>query len=217
MRGDHPPFPFRVRAAILTPSGRRPRMSTTTELRIPGVDAAHPDGQYTTVAKWFHWLTVGLMAIALPMGFVIKHIRDADKMFFYQVHESAGLLILVVALARLLWRWRHPAPPLPPEIPGAMRAASAAVHHALYALLILQPLLGFFMTNAFGFPMAGATAFLGVIDFPKFMEPVEWLANLLKLLHTIGGWSILVLLVLHIGGAVMHHAVRRDGTLMRML
>jgi cytochrome b561 len=217
MGGDHRPFRSGAAAAIFAASGRRARMSATTVPRISGVDAAHPDGQYTALAKWFHWITVGLMAVALPMGFVIKHIRDADKMFFYMVHESAGLLILFVALARLLWRWRHPAPALPPEVPPAMRAASSAVHHALYAMLILQPLLGFFMTNAFGFPMAGATAFLGFIDFPKFMQPVEWLANLLKLLHTIGGWSILVLLVLHIGAAVMHHAVRRDGTLMRML
>ena len=35
--------------------------------------------------------------------------------------------------------------------------------------------------------------------------------------HTIGGWSILVLLVLHIGGVVFHQAIRRDGTLLRMI
>jgi cytochrome b561 len=192
-------------------------MSTTTELRISGVDAAHPDGQYTTIAKWFHWVTVILMAIALPMGFVIKYIKDSDKMLFYAIHESAGLTILMVAVLRLLWRWRNPAPALPPEIPVAMRAASAAVHHGLYAMLIAQPLLGFFATNAWGFPMAGATAYLGLIDFPKFMEASVPLAEVLQTLHTVGGYTILVLLVLHIGGAVMHHAVRRDGTLMRML
>ena len=91
------------------------------------------------------------------------------------------------------------------------------MHHALYALLIIQPILGFFMTNAFGFPLRGETAYLGFIQFPKFMEPVEWLAELLKTLHVIGGWSILALLVLHLLGVVFHQAIRRDDTLLRMV
>ena len=121
---------------------------------LPGQDAAHPDGQYGSVAKWFHWITVGLIAVALPTGFVIKFITgEADgayKMGFYAIHESAGVTILIVAVLRLLWRWRHPPPPLPDHLPAPMRIAAAASHHALYALLILQPILGFFATNAPG-------------------------------------------------------------------
>ncbi len=178
--------------------------------------ATAPAG-YGRVAKWFHWITVALIAVALPMGFVIKHIKDSDKMVFYAIHESAGLTLLLVAVLRLAWRRRHPPPPLPASVPPAMRAAAEGVHHALYALIILQPILGFLMTNAFGFPMRGATAYLGLIDLPKLMEPVEWLANALKTLHTIGGWSILLLLVVHIGAVIFHQAIRRDGTLLRMV
>jgi len=61
---------------------------------LPGEDAAHPDGQYGAAAKWFHWITVGLIAIGLPMGFIIKYITDAQegavKYVFYSIHESAG-------------------------------------------------------------------------------------------------------------------------------
>jgi cytochrome b561 len=102
-------------------------------------------------------------------------------------------------------------------MPKLMRTASAAVHHSLYALLILQPILGFMATNAWGFPMRGATAYLGFIEFPKFMEAWESLAKILSLFHTIGGWLLVVLIALHIGGALFHHAIRRDGTLMRMI
>ena len=76
-------------------------------------------GSYNTVSKWFHWVTVGLMAVALPMGFVIKYIKDSDKMPFYAIHELAGLTILLVALARLAWRLTHKPPPLPDERPDA--------------------------------------------------------------------------------------------------
>ena len=182
-----------------------------------GVDAAHPAGQYGAIAKLFHWVTLGLMLMALPLGFVIQHVKDASKMGFYALHESVGLTILFVALARLAWRWLSPPPSLPNDMPKLFRAASAAVHHSLYALLILQPLLGFMATNAWGFPMRGATAYLGFIEFPKFMEAWKGLAKILSLLHSIGGWLLVVLIALHIAGALFHHAIRRDGTLMRMI
>jgi cytochrome b561 len=182
-----------------------------------GADAAHPAGQYGAIAKLFHWVTLGLMLVALPLGFVIQHVKDASKMGFYALHESAGLTILFVAIARLIWRWLSPPPNLPNDMPKLMRTASAAVHHSLYALLILQPILGFMATNAWGFPMRGATAYLGFIEFPKFMEAWESLAKILSLFHTIGGWLLVVLIALHIGGALFHHAIRRDGTLMRMI
>jgi len=187
---------------------------------LAGTDAAHPDGQYTTVAKWFHWVTVVLMAVALSFGFVIKYIKSEPfsvKLAFYAIHESAGLTILFVAIARLVWRRLHPPPPLPEHIPAAMRRAAAAVHHALYALLILQPLVGFFATNAWGFPMQGATAYLGFIDIPAVIGETQWLARILSSIHTVFAYAIVVLLAAHVGGAIYHHAIRRDGTLMRML
>jgi len=192
-------------------------MNDMAALPPKGTDAAHPAGQYGATAKLFHWVTLGLMLVALPLGFVIQHVKDASKMGFYALHESAGLTILFVALARLAWRWLSPPPSQPNDMPKMMRAASAAVHHSLYALLILQPILGFMATNAWGFPMRGATAYLGFIEFPKFMEALESLAKILSLLHSIGGWLLVVLIALHIGGALFHHAIRRDGTLMRMI
>jgi cytochrome b561 len=195
-------------------------MNVATARALAGTDAAHPDGQYSTVAKWFHWVTLVLMAVALPVGFVIKYIASeplATKLAFYAVHESAGLTILFVTLARLAWRIANPPPPLPDHIPAQMRLAAASVHWLLYAALIVQPILGFTMTNAFGFPMQGATAYLGLIDIPAVMAENRSLAETLKTLHTWVGYAIAALLVVHIGAAVFHHAIRRDGTLMRML
>jgi cytochrome b561 len=184
---------------------------------IRGQDTLHPDGQYSSLAKWFHWTTVPLMFLALATGLTIRFMKDDVKMSFYALHESTGLVILGVALARLAWRAMSRAPVLPDHLPRPMRAAAQGVHHALYAALILQPLLGFFTTNAYGFPLQGATAFLGFIDLPKFMEANEGLAVALHWAHSLLGWTIPVLLLAHIGGAVFHHAIRKDGTLLRML
>jgi cytochrome b561 len=191
--------------------------TTAKSTPIRGQDALHPDGQYSTLAKLFHWLTVPLLGLALLSGLVIRFIKDDPKMGFYALHESLGLLILGLAIARLAWRGVSRPPALPDHLPAAMRAAAAGVHHALYAALVLQPLLGFFTTNAYGFPLQGATAFLGFIDLPKFMEAREGLAEVLHWMHSILGWLFLPLLGAHIGGAIFHHAIRRDGTLLRML
>lgn len=171
---------------------------------------------YTSLAKWFHWVTTVLMLIALPTGFVIGHIKDSDKMAFYAIHESAGLTLFAVALARLAWRLTHPVPKHE-GIPPLMQKAADATHHALYAAMILQPLLGFFATNAFGFPMQGATAYLGLFDLPKFMEANTPLAEWLLMFHVYLGWTIGLLLAAHISAVVFHQAIRKDGTLLRMV
>lgn len=171
---------------------------------------------YPSTSKWFHWITVVLIAVALPTGFVIQHLTDESKGAFYAVHQNAGLTILIVAVLRLLWKIRHPVP-LEPSLPAHLRFAANTVHHLLYVALILQPVLGFFMTNAFGFPMQGDTAWLGLIDLPKFMETNEGLGNALLAAHAWLGWAILALLFLHISGVIFHQAIRKDGTLLRMV
>jgi cytochrome b561 len=194
-------------------------LATETPMQAPikGRDALHPDGQYSSLAKWFHWLTVPLLFLALLTGLVIRFMKDDAKMPFYALHESLGLLILGLSLARLAWRGFSKAPVLPDHVPEAQRRAAALVHHALYAALILQPVLGFLTTNAYGFPLQGATAFLGFIDLPKFMEAAPGLAVVLHWMHSLLGWTFPLLLAAHIGGAIYHHAIRRDGTLLRML
>jgi len=184
---------------------------------LKGQDALHPDGQYSRVAKWFHWLTVGPMAMVILSGLTIRFMKDDVKMSFYALHENLGLLLLGLSVARLAWRRLSPPPAPPSHLPPAMQRVAHGVHLALYGALIAMPLIGFLMTNAYGFPMAGPTAILGVFDQPKFMEANQTLAWLLHWGHSLIGWALPLLIGAHVAGAVYHHAIRRDGTLLRML
>jgi cytochrome b561 len=65
--------------------------------------------------------------------------------------------------------------------------------------------------------MQGATAYLGFIDIPAVIGETQWLARILSSIHTVFAYAIVVLLAAHVGGAIYHHSIRRDGTLMRML
>ena len=177
----------------------------------------HPDGEYSRGAKWFHWLTVPPLALILLSGLTIRVIDDDAKMAFYTVHESLGLLMLVLSAARLSWRLTHEPPPMAPAISALERAGANTVHALLYVLLIVQPLLGFFTTNAYGFPQRDATAFLAFINLPKFMEAAPDLAGTIHWAHSIVGWTLVPLLAAHVCGVLFRHAAKRDGTLLRMI
>ncbi len=178
---------------------------------------ARDTGAYTAAAKWFHWVTVPLLGLLLLSGPVIRFIGDDTKMSFYVFHESLGLLMLGLAGARLAWRLRHRPPPLASGVSPVERVAAEATHRVLYVLLIAQPLIGFFTTNAYGFPQRDATAFLGLIDLPKIMEARPELATSLHWAHSIIGWTLMPLILAHVCGVLYRHVVQRDGTLLRML
>ena len=73
-------------------------MEQMTTLTRSGIDALHPDGQYSRGAKWFHWLTVPSLGIILLSGLTIRFMNDDVKMSFYTLHESLGLLVLLLSI-----------------------------------------------------------------------------------------------------------------------
>ena len=180
-------------------------------------DASHPDGQYSRAAKLFHWVTIPPLGIVLLSGLTIRFTNDVARMPFYTLHESLGLLVLPLALARLAYRLRHPPPAWPAHMSGPARAGADAVHYLLYGILVLQPVVGFVTTNVYGFPQREGTAFLGFVNLPAFMAEAPELALWLHWAHSLTGWLLILLIAAHMGATLYHHAIRRDGTLMRML
>ena len=82
-------------------------------------------------------IAIGLDAIDMDhqrvAWFGPLHVRSA------QVRGHSILLLMII---RLAWRWAHPAPALPDHIPVAQRRAAVAMHWGLYALLLVQTLIG---------------------------------------------------------------------------
>lgn len=181
-----------------------------------GLQGAVPALRYVASARWLHWVTAALMAVVIVAGIWIKYFEPADepfKMRLYNLHESFGVVVFGLALVRLVNRWRHPPPPLPPGTPGIIHFAAGATHVALYALLLLMPVIGFLATNAWGFPL---TVF-GVLPMPVPLGKNEELAKLLSLLHLSGAIAMVMLIGGHLIGVVYHTFVRRDGLLRRMM
>jgi cytochrome b561 len=165
---------------------------------------------YTLAARLLHWLTAVLVLFQIPAGLLIANFEMGP---LYGLHKSVGVLILILVIIRLAWRWKHPAPALPPEIPVFQRLAARGVHWALYALLVIQSMIGWIGTSAYPAPVP----FFGLFEMPQIWSEDRQLSNRLLAAHLWIGISIAILLVAHIAAALHHHFVRRDEILLRML
>ena len=138
--------------------------------------------------------------------------NEAFKLRLYNIHESLGVIVFVIVLIRLVNRYLNPPPPLPADTPAVIRLAAHVNHMALYALLVLMPIIGFLATNAWGFPLS----VFGVLPLPVPLGKNEEIAKVLSFLHWCGAITIILLIVAHLAGVIYHTFIRRDGLLQRM-
>jgi len=172
--------------------------------------------RYAPSSRWLHWLTAVLVVVVIVFGIWIRYFEPANEAFklrLYNIHESFGVIVFVLTLIRVVNRWRHPPPPLPPDTPAVIRLAAHTSHMALYALLLLMPVIGFLATNAWGFPLS----VFGVLPLPVPLGKDEDLAKILSFLHWCGAITIVLLIGAHLMGVIYHTFIRRDGLLHRML
>ncbi len=172
--------------------------------------------RYDAASRAFHWATVALILMAAALGLWIAHARPEDegfKLALYNIHESIGATIWAVTLARLAWRLGHPPPPLPADLPGALKLAARLNHAAFYVWLLTMPVVGFVATNAWGFPLT----WFGLVPIPDPVGKNVPLAETLTFIHRLMAWSLVGMIALHASAALWHQFVRRDGTLRKML
>ena len=172
---------------------------------------------YSLTARRFHWWSALIVVILIPLGFLMTYEGPAFKFSddvngrMHSVHKLLGFVLLWLVLARLVYRVRHGAPPDEPSLEAWQKAAAHATHWTLYALLIAVPMSGWVGTSLYGarelFGPFSLPALTGV-DQPLSDKVFEW--------HLRGAVLILLLLGAHIGAALYHHFLRKDGVLRRM-
>ncbi len=168
---------------------------------------------YSAPAKWLHWLIAPIVLAMIPVGAImddLPHGALQDRLFF--LHESFGLTVLALLLARIATRLRG-APPPAPSLTPAERIISAATHHAMYLLLALTPVLGWLALSAYGL----RPAFFGLFEPPALLAKDEPLSKLLFSVHGAAGFSLAALITLHLLGVARHAFIKRDRVVWRML
>ena len=169
--------------------------------------------QFGATAKWLHWLVAFLMLSVLSAAWSFAFTAPADRAGAIPVHVSIGVIVVLLTLTRIAWRKADPPPEIPPATPRWMQRGARIGHLLLYALILVQGVLGIWMAalspldirlfNGFNLSelapaSAGSVAGLRQIHF----------AVAVLLTATIFG---------HVVAALWHHFVLRDDVLQRML
>jgi len=188
-------------------------IATRQRSRGAAAQTASPAG-YDPVLKSVHWATVALIAGMLATVWLAHSATSRGQHEqLIELHRSLGLAVLGLSLFRLGWRWRARVPRLPADLPRLQAAGARAVHAMLYALLILQPLLGLVHSNAHGVRVS----FFGLLTLPALVARDKWLAKQALAAHEAVATVLLVVIGLHAAAALFHHFVRRDDVLLSML
>lgn len=177
--------------------------------------------RYTTVAILLHWLIAVLILALFASGlWMTRAIADPAQRLAafqtYQIHKAIGLAVLVLSLVRLGWRLAHPPPPLPAGISPFSRIAAAAVHGALYGVMIGAPIAGFVMVSAS--PLGIPTMWFDLFAVPHLpIGPDAALEARAKAVHRALAWGGIALVALHVLAALKHELIDGDRLLRRML
>jgi cytochrome b561 len=183
---------------------------------MPRTSSADP-ARYDTMAISLHWLlALALVGIFVLGVYMVGLPFSPQRLKLFNWHKWAGIVILSLSALRLIWRLTHPAPALHDAVvaamPGWQLAAHQITHVAMYGLFLVVPLLGWVYSSASGFPVV----LFGVLPLPDLIGVDKALAETLKDVHALAAWSLAMLVLLHVGAALKHHFVDRDGLLQRM-
>ena len=187
-------------------------------------DAMNSERRYGTVAMSLHWLIALLVLGNLCSGFLFANVLGHDAPFRFtilQIHKSVGLTVLVLSVARLIWRLVNTIPPLPNDLSPFLKVVARATHYLFYFLIIAIPLAGWAMVSASrtGIP----TLYFGLFHWPNMsfianlpMDQKKADGHLFGTAHAWMAYSAAALIVLHVSAALWHHYHFRDTVLKRM-
>jgi len=135
----------------------------------------------------------------------------SPRTFYFNLHKSIGVTLFALIIIRVLWRLTHKPPTLLASYKAIERKLANGAHHLLYLLILALPISGIIMaTNSkYGIKWFGIPFLSGVDNKPARNFWVE--------AHEIIGTVLLIIVVIHILGALKHKFIDKDETLSRML
>jgi cytochrome b561 len=173
-----------------------------------------PDAQvsrYHPALVALHWALAALIGAALTLGaLVMVRIPNGDPAKFEALrsHMTGGALILALMLARLALRARtaHPAPATAGH-PLLDRLAWAS-HRLFYVLVLGMAASGGAIALEAGLP--------DIVFVGGGALPADFWIYPPRAFHYAFSRALVLLIALHIAGALYHSVIRHDGLLRRM-
>lgn len=190
--------------------------------------------RYTKVAILLHWLIALAIFGMFALGWYMSELpKDGPKQmafdlfdlgmyqwqlaeeasprtFYFNLHKSLGVTLLALIFFRLFWRITHRPPAMLTTYKAWERKLATSAHHLLYLLMVAMPVSGLIMAvnSKYGIKWFG-------LDFIAGLDNAA-MRDLFKETHEVIGALLLVLVILHIMGALKHKFIDKDKTMERM-
>jgi cytochrome b561 len=162
--------------------------------------------RFTVLSRVLHW-TMAIMVLTMLFIGVGMVASLADYHRLVSIHRPLGVLILILVAIRLVNRLLNPAPPLPAHMPAWQRFAAKASHVVLYVLMFALPLVGWSMLSAADYPIV----LYGSLHLPPILPHDDMLYAVLRQAHTYLAFLLFATFVTHLGAALLHALINRDG------
>jgi cytochrome b561 len=193
------------------------------EARIPGEPKDEALRRYSAVAMSLHWLIAILILTNIGIAWYFNSLHGLARLKPIAWHQSVGLSVLILSVARLAWRLTNPPPPLPAAMPRWEQWLAKLVHALLYVVMIGMPLTGWAMRSAsplhhilpiriFGLPWPAVPPLADLTG-----AAAQAAEHRFQTAHGLLAKSVYVLVVLHVGGALRHQFISRDLVAARMV
>lgn len=169
---------------------------------------------YGLMSIAIHWISALFILFLFGLGTYMVDLGYYDDWYHKgpELHISLGLVVLLLMLLRVVWRIVNPTP-VELSAKPAQNLAAKLVKLGLYGFIFVVLISGYLITTAEGQP----ASMFNLIHFPVLIELSSQNVDLAGELHEYFAWGIVLLVALHVLGALFHHFILRDHTLVRML
>jgi cytochrome b561 len=175
--------------------------------------------RYDLAYRLLHWTMAILIILMLMAVFGFASLsNDEERLQMLMGHSSLGFIVSLFIIARLVKRFIINSPRPEHDLAPLQQLLSTAVQYGLYVLMVWVPVTGYLSARFHELPVMAFGSFnlsqasqggdLGGYSLELFES--------IRLCHELGTKALMLLLVLHIAGAMFHKLVKKDQVMASM-
>lgn len=170
---------------------------------------------YGLVTIAIHWVFALIFLGMFGLGFWMVDLTYYDPWYRTgpDLHRSFGVVLFALWICRLWWKATNPKPaPLAGHQAWEVVLANI-VHKLLYLLPLALFISGYLISTADG----RSISVFGLFDIPSVTGVQKGMEEIAGDLHRYIAYGAIALVGLHALGAIKHHIIDKDRTLLRIL
>lgn len=173
--------------------------------------------QLSFTSRFLHWIIAVTLLGMIAAGF---YMSNFEVWALYSIHKSIGVIIFGFILARVIWRLKNGWPESVRAYPKWEHGLAVVIHWLLLIGSVVMPISGMIYSgfSGHGFGVFGLSIVSAQYTAAGEVIPVnESLSEIGHEIHELAAFILVAAIILHVAGALKHHIIDKDRTLLRML